>query len=1104
MDAWIDIRRKAREVHLAALTSANDDRSAEALVAGALKVADLELRRVALAPGVLGSLDRAGELINVAQGQNPVDERVVIAHELGHFYLHTDTRNEVRATPHALGGDPIDSGAGRVEGYAPTERKELQADVFAGEFLCPADWLRTEFVDKGRRPCEIAAALGLPPALVISQMARALLLPPLRAPPPQRPVVATELDDSQREAVLWDRGPLLLDAGPGTGKTRTLVSRVEHLLANNVTPTEFLALTFSNRAAEEMRERISAANVEASIQMWVGTFHAFGLELLKKWPSGLGRTLPLKVFDQTASLALLEANLEKLDLVHYQNLYEPAFELAPVLRAISRCKDELVSPADYARAAADYKATASGEEDLEAADKMLEFAHIYEVYEDALLLANAVDFGDLIRLAIDLIQNNADARAYVMGFKHVLVDEYQDVNFASAKFLQAIAGANPNLWVVADPRQSIYRFRGAEPENVARFVPDFKGTRLALNTNYRSTKPIVDAFQRFANDGMGVAGQWKVKRPEAGSISLTVSPTVSDEAAGIRDQIGQFHANGIPFADQVILARTHLTLARVTGPLEAMNVPLLYLGDLFERAEIRDLLSLLALDAERGAVGLARVAALPEYAVSRVDVLTLIEWGRTHDVSAFEALSRVGEVPGLSAAGSEGLTRLAEQLEGLRRASPWKMLTTWLFERSGYLRPILLRQDPAAQQQLIAIYQFLKVAVEFAATGGRSRRRFLARVRRIEALNEDTAYRAISSEATDMDAVRVMTIHGSKGLEFRGVHLPGLATTYMPSNRQAVRIPPPPSLDRLAMTSDDHDHEEQSLFFVALSRARDHLALSRAERYTPSRKANPSKFLAPLGGLSSRHRAPGAAAPSGLGLARASAPAQSYTEDDLGVYLNCPARYGYQVKDGLHGGPETSAYVRFHARVYGTVGWLEEQRAAGITVGVSDALAHFSADWAEHGPVKHPFQKYYRATGMQMVTRMAEVILGETGHYDRREWLVSFDGREVVLTPDRVIIAADGCVTIQRVRTGKKTKSEPDKEIYALLRLGARQVYPGRRTTVETYYLGTGERVVPPLKDDGKLLERYSKAIAGIESGDFSPKTGRSCPACPYYLTCGG
>jgi DNA helicase-2/ATP-dependent DNA helicase PcrA len=790
--------------------------------------------------------------------------------------------------------------------------------------------------------------------------------------------------------------------------------------------------------------------------------------------------------------------------VHYQNLYEPAFELAPVLRAISRCKDELVSPGDYREAALAYKEAPTGEREQEAADKMLEFAHIYEVYQTALQEANAVDFGDLVSLGIDLIRGNEDARAHVAGFKHVLVDEYQDVNFASARLLHAIAGANPNLWVVADPRQSIYRFRGAEPENVARFGSDFGGAHLALGTNYRSTSPIVAAFQQFSNSTMSDPGRWATKRLEPGSISLTVSPTARDEAQGIRDRADELRSRGIPFGEQVILARTHLTLSRITGPLEEMNVPLLYLGDLFERPEIRDLLSLLALDAERGAVGLARIASLPEYGVPRGDVIALIQWGRASDVSAFDALARVDEIPGLSQSGRTGLAKLGSQLAGLRRASPWKMLTTWLFERSDYLRAILDRDDAAAQQQLVAIYQFLKVTVEFAGTGGRSRRRFLARVRRIEALNEDTAYRAISSEAMDMDAVRVMTIHGSKGLEFRGVHLPGLATGYMPSKRQGVRVPPPPSLERLAMTSDDHDHEEQSLFFVGLSRARDHLSLSRAERYTASRRSNASKFLDAVGPLPTTQRGAGSDEQSAVGLSRNVGASTSYAADDLGVYAQCPARYGYQVADGLVGGPETSAYVRFHSCVYRTVRWLEEQRAAGAAVARPEALARFAGEWNERGPLKHPFGKYYRAIGMQMVGRMAEAIASEGGTYDRRAWTVSLDGRSVTVTPDRAIVASDGSVTIQRVRTGKRTASEGDKEIYALLRLGARQIYPGRRATVETYYLATGERVVQPSDDDAAMLERYSEAIGGIEAGDFHPSVGRSCPGCPYYLTCGG
>ena len=1103
MDAWIDVRRKAREAHLAALGRANGDRRAAALVFGGLAAEDLQLRRVALAPGVLGSLDRLSEVVNVATDQEAINEHVVIAHELGHFHLHKDARTEVHATAHALGGDPIDSGAGRVEGYSPSERKEVQADVFAGEFLCPADWLRKEFVDNGRGATDVAAELGLPVALVTSQMARALLLPPLRDAPPLPVTELIGLDQSQREAVEWNAGPLLLDAGPGTGKTRTLVSRITHLLAQKVRPTEFLALTFSNRAAEEMRERLSAADPEAAIQMWVGTFHAFGLELIKKWPSALGFSASVRVLDQTGSLAVLEENLEKLDLFHFQNLYEPAYELAPVLRAISRCKDELVSPDDYAHAAEDAKRAASGDEANEAADKMLEFAHIYRIYDQALREANAVDFGDLIRLSITLINVNPDVRAYVSGFKHVLVDEYQDVNFASAQLLQAFAGANPNLWVVADPRQSIYRFRGAEPDNVAQFVNNFKGARRALSTNYRSTRPIVSAFERFANNEMNSPGTWKVKRTEPGSIGMLVAPSVREEAEGIRDRIEALRAEGIALADQVILARSHLTLARITARLEAMNVPLLYLGDLFERPEIRDLLSLLALDAESGAIGLARLARLSEYGVLRVDALALVKWSRANEIGVLDALTRTADVPDLSDQGRVGLARLGVQLSGMLHASPWMMLTTWLFERSNYLRPLLVRQDPAAQQQLVAIYQFLKVTAEFGAIGERSRRRFLARIRRIEALNEDTAYRAISSEATDMDAVRVMTIHGSKGLEFRGVHLPGIATMYMPSSRKPVRIPPPPSLARLAMGADDHDNEERSLFFVAMSRARDHLALSRADRYT-SRAASVSKFLGVLGPLATTHRSP-TPQPSGqTGLTRALHPLVAYAATDLDTYIDCPARYGYQAADGLQGGPEGSAYVSFHGCVYRTVGWLEAERAAGNSVSVTSALARLEADWKSSGPTKHPFEKYYRGIARQMIERMAETVLAETGHYDRREWTVPLDGRSITLIPDRVIMGVDGTVTVQRVRTGKKSKSEHNKAIYALLRLGVRQLYPGRRSAVETYYLASGERVAQPLKDDGKLLERYSDAIASIEAGDFHPEVGRNCPGCPYYLTCGG
>jgi ATP-dependent DNA helicase UvrD/PcrA len=1107
VDAWADIRRKARACHLEALASAKGDRRASSIIAAALKKDSLETRPYAFAAGTLGSLDRSARLVNVAKDLDPVEERVVIAHEIGHFRLHRDPHNEVTARPHGLGGDPVDSGAGRVEGYSPRERKEVQADIFAGELLCPSDWLRDEYLVRGKRPAQIAAELELPPSLVMNQMIRALLLPPLREASLDSPSLEHELDESQKAAVAWDAGPLLVDAGPGTGKTRTLVRRIKHLLDKGSLSSSFLALTFSNKAAEEMRERLSAMNADAAIEMWVGTFHAFGLELVMKWPSGLGRTNKVRVLDQTGSLALLEANLEKLPLRHFQNLYEPAYELVPVLRAISRCKDELVSPAAYRAAADAAAAAATTDAEREIAEKLQEIAEIYRIYDSLLADSDAVDFGDLVALAVRLVRDNAAVKKYVGRFKHILVDELQDVNAASDALLKAIAHAGADLWVVADQRQSIYRFRGAEPSNVARFVENFGGKRHALSNNYRSFAPVVRSFERFSAmmGGGSVTGAWKAMRGNGGQVTLTVAPTLAAEGEAVRDAIERLRGGGVPYADQVILARSHLTLARVTAVLEQLGVPLLYLGDLFERDEIRDLLSLVALDAEYGGVGLVRVAALPEYQVPRDEALAVLRWRETNRVTVFEALNRVSEIDGLSESGRAGLAHLGSQLEGLSKASPWTLLTTWLFERSDYLRPILTANSASARQKLVAIYQLLKVCGEYAAMGETNRRRFLDRIRRIEALNEDTAYRAVSSEASDLDAVRVMTIHGSKGLEFRAVHLPGLATGYMPSNWRGVRIAAPPSLPHLAMQQPGHEAEEECLFFVALSRAKDFLSLSRAERYT-ARSAGVSRFLSSaVGGVPvTRYQGSGESYTIDSPL-MPPAVRDGYPERDLDLYNQCPARYRYEVVEGLHGGRDQSAYIRFHGCVYATIGWLEEQRQNATAVDVAGALAQLAATWQTQGPVDHPFEAYYRHAAEGMVERVAQAIATEPGQYYRQEWAIPLARRKVLITPDRVLLDSTGTLHVQRIRTGRKTKSEPDKPIYALLRRGAALMHPGKRTNIEIFYVATGERVPVLAKNDDKLLATYADAIAGIERGDFHPEPEpRRCPNCQCYFMCGG
>ncbi len=1113
MDSWSDVRRKARECHLQALESSGGDRSAVAIITAALENDDLDKRYIDLGARTLGSLDRLSCIVNISPGQDPIDERVVIAHEIGHFRLHNDPHSEVRHSSFGLNGDDVDSGAGKVEGYSPRERKEQQADIFAGELLCPTDWLREQYLN-GKGVLEVAEELELPFNLVMNQMVRALMLPPLS---PAGPTPAAgpriELDESQRIAATWNAGPLLVDAGPGTGKTRTLIYRIEHLLGRGVTSGEFLALTFSKKAAEEMRERLSAMDGNASIEMWVGTFHAFGLELILKWPAQLRRTTNVQVLDQAASLALLEDNLERLPLRYYQNLYEPAYELVEVLKVISRCKDELVTPEQLAAAATADRHAATTDEDVEKAERSLEIAAIYRMYEECLVERDAVDFGDCVRLAVSLIRNNPDVGSYISGFTQVLVDEYQDVNFASAEMLRAIRETGANLWVVADGRQSIYRFRGAEPSNVTRFVADFGGTRRALANNYRSLAPVVRAFETFSASmgrGAGLSGTWNVQRGVSSGqppddVSLTIAPTVVAEAAAIRDKIFDLKRRGVDYSNQVILARSHLTLSRITGVLEGLGVPLLYLGDLFEREEIRDLLSLLALDAEHGAVGLPRVAAMSDYRVGEEDSLRLVGWAKENSLTIFEGLRRAGEVSGISAAGASGLIKLGSELAGLEKASPWMLLTHWLIERSAYLQPFLHNNSSSAQQKLVAIYQLLKVCSEFSLKTDPSRKSFLARIRRIEALNEDTAYRAISSEATDMDAVRVMTIHGSKGLEFEAVHLPGLATGYMPGSWRGVRYTPPTSLQRLAMDREGHAAEEECLFFVALSRARDHLSLTRAEKYK-SRGASESSFLAPLRQrLVVRRGSDISQIENTSGASGAGHRADVYPVSDLDVYLQCGRRYRYQIVDALRGGKDESPYVAFHRCVYQTANWIEEQVRSGQSVSANMAVERLEAVWLANGPVTHGFAGFYLNIAREMVSRMAGIATAEPGGAERLEWSVPISGRRITVTPDRVVKAGNA-VCVQRLRTGRKTKSELDKPIYAILRRGAELANPGMRVEVETLYLSTGERVPVPANGAGKALNEYQKAISQIEAGDFGIENAdrRHCPNCPYYFRCTG
>jgi DNA helicase-2/ATP-dependent DNA helicase PcrA len=1053
------------------------------------------------------------------------------AHEFAHFWLHDIVT--VCSGPDVdaeASEDNIPLGIYRVEGYGPHERRECEANVFAREFLLPGDMLRQWFSEEFLSAQDIAYKTEMPVEMVSHQLARALLTPMM--PPPSEVETASgeiALDESQKLAAHASRGPLLIEAGPGTGKTRTLVGRILYLLEQGVPPGSILALTFSNKAAEEMRERVGLAAPTEARQIWMGTFHAFGLELLRKFGARVGLASELDVIDPVDALFLLEQSLPKLELDHYQNLYEPTAYLRDILGAVSRAKDELVGPDRYLELARAMLAVASTAEEREAAEKALEVARVYSFYQEHLAREKLLDFGDLIFCSVSLLREHSDIRAAVRAtYRHVLVDEYQDVNRASGLLLREIAGEGKRLWAVGDIRQAVYRWRGASPANMRLFIQDFPGAvTLSLKRNYRSQPAILRAVSELAPRMLATRGTefepWQTHREDTGGrVSFEIAEDGSVEAEGIAREIERLRDKGVPYKDQAVICRSHTSLARIAAALERENIPVLYLGDLFERPEVRDLLSLLALACEGAGRGLVRVARFPEYRIALSDILALRVLAQNRGVLFPQALRLAADAETISPNGKDKLALLARHIEGLCQGrSAWKMLVRYLFGASSYLRPLLDDDSVPGQQRRLAIYQFLQFA---HGQLGRPREKgvdpklsLLRYVRRLEVYGEERQLRQVPAWADEIDAVRILTIHASKGLEFGAVYLPVLGGRYFPASRQAQPCPPPEGLIP-DTTSDWHEEEEECLFFVALSRARDHLCLSRAQVYGRS-SSKASKLLSLISTQLSK-AADGPATWKSIGkqsndadheqrpTALHAAPAKEYPVQLLDVYMKCPRRYFYEFVLELGGKRDESAYMQFHQCVYDVLNWIQHERSQGHSVDGGAARDYLTLIWEARGPIDHPYEQIYRRQSEIMVERAATYRPVERASIARPEFKIPLPHGRVKLTLDHTELVEDTpepALLVRRVRTGRPSKSEGEKPIYGLYQAAAEQAYPHARRQMQILYLSTNETKEYTLskKQLDKRLANYDEAMRGILLQQFSPEPNdRDCPRCPHYFIC--
>jgi ATP-dependent DNA helicase UvrD/PcrA len=603
-----------------------------------------------------------------------------------------------------------------------------------------------------------------------------------------------DLNPVQREAVLATEGPVLVVAGAGSGKTRVLTHRVAHLIAAcGVKPNEILAITFTNKAAGEMKTRLEGLLGGVSRAIWILTFHAACGRILRREAPRLGYRSNFTIYDQADQIRLTKACLEELER-------DPKrFVPRGIHAQISRAKNQLIGPEDY-------RAQVSSFYDQTVADA-------YELYQRRLFGSNAMDFDDLLMLTVDVLERFPEARKrWQKAFRYVLVDEYQDTNHAQYRLLQILAEKHRNVCVVGDPDQAVYGFRGADIRNILEFEKDFGGTQvIALEQNYRSTTNILEA----ANHVIAHNAERKPKNlwselGEGEPVRVLEVEDEHSEARFVAAQIAQLVDEGYSGDEIAVFYRTNAQSRVLEDVLVRQQVAYQVIGGprFYERAEIKDLVAYLqAIDNPADTVSLGRIANRPRRGIGTTSLARLQTWADTYSATLFEALGNA-EAAGLGAAqarAASGLHTLLLSLQALSQELTVSELVERVLERSGYQEMLEAERTIDAQGRLENLQELVGVAREYQAEAAEpSLSHFL---QEISLYSDQDALREQESLVT------LMTLHNAKGLEFRAVFMIGMEEQIFPHSR---------SIEEQGI------EEERRLCYVGMTRAKELLTLTHA------------------------------------------------------------------------------------------------------------------------------------------------------------------------------------------------------------------------------------------------------------------------------------
>ena len=623
------------------------------------------------------------------------------------------------------------------------------------------------------------------------------------------------LNREQQQAVQHTEGPLLILAGAGSGKTKVLTVRIAYLLAQGVNPYEILAITFTNKAAKEMKSRVEGLVGDVANRIWLSTFHSFCAKFLRfELDNFLGYNSNFTIYDTSDSQVVIKAALKAL------NLDDKYYPVGAMISAISDAKNKLMFASDYRKQARDFY--------------QQKVADVYEYYERELRKNNALDFDDLLLVAVKLLQSNAAVLdKYSKRFKYVMIDEYQDTNHAQYLLAYLLSSYWKNIAVVGDADQSIYAWRGADIQNILDFEKDYPNcTSIKLEQNYRSTKIILDAANAVIdnNEGRPEKNLWTDK-VEGAKIQHFTAQSEHEEAAFIGDTIVKKHdIHGIPYGDMAILYRTNAQSRVLEEALIKRALPYTMVGGtkFYDRKEIKDVLAYLrVLYNPFDDLSLLRIINVPKRSIGATTVSKLQDYARENGTSLFMTLTQLHLVDTIKGKTKEKLEEFGILIFTLVAEMDDKSVLDILeaiLDRTGYLAQLEESTDPQDQARAENIGELLSVAKDFQDTNPTGTvEDFLEQV----ALVND-----VDSFEQEESKVTLMTLHAAKGLEFPIVFLGGLEEGLFPHSR--------------TLMNPEEIEEERRLAYVGITRAEKELYISNATTRTVFGRTSsylPSRFI---------------------------------------------------------------------------------------------------------------------------------------------------------------------------------------------------------------------------------------------------------------------